>query len=90
MIILHTTFQNFKIWAHSSKGLHAFVVWQTEKAQKKCHIMWHFIKVFNACYYKTIFREGCTILFGKYYFDPLIYTMDHPKLIVSNQKGKIQ
>ena len=33
-----------------------------------------------------IFKERTTILFGNITCDPSIYTMGHPKFIISNQK----
>ena len=49
-------------------------------------VMQNFIRVYAVCYDKNDVQRN-TIFFGNYNLWPLdIYTVDHPKFIVSNQK----
>ena len=60
---------------------------QTLKNQIKFNIMWQLTRVYTVKT-KTIFCEKNTILLGIISCEPLIYTMNHPKFIISNQKEK--
>ena len=53
--------------------------------QMKCCIMQYFIKVYTICYGKIDLQTENTILFYNNRTPLGIYTMDHPKFIVSNQ-----
>ena len=60
------------------------VLWQTVNAQMKCRIMLHFIRVYTVCRDKNDLQRKKHNIFLQNY-NPSIYTMDHPKFIVSNQ-----
>ena len=53
------------------------------------HIMLHFIRVYTVCQDKTSFRVRNTIYLENIICDSSMYSMDHPKFIISNQKEEL-
>ena len=51
----------------------------------KCHIMWHFIRVYNVCYGKKDHRQKIQFFFN-YNLTPLDIYNGLSQFIVSNQK----